>query len=204
MAGNPLNQAHDSDQAAPEASVSGNSLELVPPFTNSIQLKRLYRTQYQQLRNYLRKLLGMGPPDPEDVAQTAFAKLAARKDLDDIDNLSAFLWRTAQNIVMSEHRASAVRNKRAQDVKDIYSPERADGCDPERVLIAETEIETVLAVLKTMPERKRQILMLSRIDGLKNAEIARRLGLSRSTVSEHLARAMLELDQALNEFEGDQ
>ena len=166
-------------------------------------LSGLYARQFANLKNYIRRLVGGGPPDPEDVAQAAFAKLAARDRLDDIENLSGFLWRTAQNIVISEQRASAVKIKRAADLEEIFSTSATDELDPERVLISRAEVSVVISVLKTLSEKKRRIFLMSRVDGLNNAEIGRRLGLSRSTVSQHLSQVMLQLDAAMNEFDGE-
>ena len=162
-------------------------------------MSMLYARQHRSLVNYLKKTLGGGPPDPEDVAQAAFVKLAERGNLSRIRNLSAFLWRTAQNIVTSDFRAAAVRRARAKDIAEIFVQSAADGLDAERVLMAKDELDVVFAVLKAMPAKRRKILLMSRLEGHSNAEIARRLGLARSTVSEHLARAMLELDAAMNE-----
>ncbi len=164
-------------------------------------LRGLYERQYANLRNYLRKLVGAGPPDPDDVAQAAFAKLAGRDSFDDIENLPAFLWRTAQNILISEQRRASIRRSNASDVKEVFSGPATDDFDAERVLIAKMEVNAVLSSLKTMTAKRRAILLMSRIDGYSNAEIGRRLGLARSTVSEHLARAMMELDAVLNEAE---
>jgi RNA polymerase sigma-70 factor (ECF subfamily) len=162
-------------------------------------LTALYLRQHRSLLSYLRKTLGAGPPPPEDVAQAAFAKLAERGNLQRIRNLPAFLWRTAQNIVMSDYRAAAVRRAREPDVVDVFIGTATDALDAERVLMARDELGIVVTTLKAMPAHRRQVLLMSRLDGLSNAEIARRMGLARSTVSEHLARAMLQLDAVMNE-----
>ncbi|MEM1178553.1 MAG: sigma-70 family RNA polymerase sigma factor [Acidobacteriota bacterium] len=161
-------------------------------------LAQLYQRQYGALCGYVRTLVGAGPPDPEDVAQEAFAKLAARPTLDDIQSLPAFLWRTAQNVLTSYRRTASGRRARDAEVDDVFSRPKTDDLDPERVLITKAELKAVVAQLREMTPRRRKILMLSRVHGLSNAEIARREGLARSTVSEHLARALLELDAVLH------
>ncbi len=162
------------------------------------RLQKLYERQYHNLRRYLQKLVGSGPPDPDDVAQTAFARLSARENLDDIDHLPAFLWRTAQNIVSSERRAAAIRKANAPTLEALFVEDVTDASDPQRVLLARSELETVTAALHAMQPKRRDILLMSRIDGYSNAEIARRLGLARSTVSEHLSNALLDLEHALH------
>lgn len=161
-------------------------------------LRTLYARHYDELRGYLRRLIGSGPPEPEDIVQRAFANIAEREDLSDIKNPPAFLWRAAQNILISEQRAMKVRANSQYETEEIFSPPRGDDFDPERVLIARSEIARVMSVLAKMPEKRRRIFLMRRMDDLSNAEIGRRLGLSRSTVSEHMARAMLDIDTLLN------
>lgn len=165
----------------------------------SATLKSLYERYANELRAYLGKLLGTGPPDPDDVLQQAFQKVAEARNLDDINSPKAFLWRTAQNIVTSEYRSASVRDRHAESVKDVFYREKGDGFDPERVLIARRELATVFGVLETMNEKRRDVLLMSRVDGLSLAEIGRRLGLARSTVSKRLSLAMMELDAAVND-----
>ncbi len=42
----------------------------------------------------------------------------------------------------------------------------------------------------SFPPRAREVLILGRIEGLTGREIAQRLGIAETTVSEHLAKAM--------------
>ena len=166
--------------------------------TEDSTLERLYARQASNLRDYLRKLVGSGPPDPDDVVQAAFERIATKKNFSDIKNPSAFLWRTAQNIVTSEFRSATVREKHRENIQDVFYATKSDDCDPERVLIARVEVSSIFEVLKTMKPKRRDALLMSRVDGLSVSEIARRLGLARSTVSKRLALAMMELDAAVN------
>ena len=162
-------------------------------------LEDLYRQYSEELRRYLSKILGSGPPDPEDICQEAFRRLAETKNLHKINSLNAFLWRTAQNAIVSEQRKSSVRTKHALSVEQIFYPEKGDGLSPERVLLARSELSVISDVLANMEEKRREVLIMSRFDGLSLADIARRLGVARPTVSKRLSQAMLELDAAVEE-----
>ena len=74
-------------------------------------LAALYREHGEQLAAYLRKAFGDGPPDPDDVAQEAFHRLVRQESLDRINNLRAFLWRTARNILLSQKRNIETRSQ---------------------------------------------------------------------------------------------
>src|SRR5688572_3251372 len=67
------------------------------------QLSDLYRVHWKGLCGYVRAQFGPGPPEPEDVAQTAFIRFAAA-DPAHIENPRAFLYATARNLVIDHHR----------------------------------------------------------------------------------------------------
>lgn len=173
--------------AAPDAPVGSNVLV------------GLYREHWRELCRYLAATFGPGPPEPEDVAQLAFARVAAHRDFDAIENPKAFLWRTAYNIAVSEKRSQSVRRRRADEVKQTSLAAEGDDFTPERVLVAKEQIAAISAVLEAMPVKRRRMLVLNRIEGLSFAEIARRTGLSQTAVKKHVARAMIDLDAALAE-----
>ena len=68
---------------------------------------------------------------------------------------------------------------------------------PDRSPSAETRIDARerLAILagavEELPPRCREVFMLRKVEGLDQAEIARRLGISRNMVEKHLRKALL-------------
>lgn len=45
----------------------------------------------------------------------------------------------------------------------------------------------------SMPEQRRRVFVMSRVDGLNNSEIAQRLGISKRTVETHISLALAQL-----------
>lgn len=146
-------------------------------------------------------MFGKGPPEPEDVAQLAFARLAANADPARIRHPKAFLQATARNIVISELRAKGMRTRHAQDAALLQRDEQGDDITPERVLLGRESMSVVRSTLDGMPTKRRRLFMLSRVEGLSFAEISRQTGLSQTAVKKHVARAMADLDKALAETE---
>ena len=172
--------------------------EAVPhPGTARGEIAELYRQTIRPLASMLRKHLGAGPPDPDDIAQLAFQKLIERPTLADIDNVEAFLWRTARNLVFKERRAQDVRARYDFEIEQLYFALRGYDPDPERVVSAKEQINLVKAMLQSMPERRRRAFVLHRIEGLTIAATARRLKISATAVGKHIARAMAEIDDVL-------
>ena len=56
-----------------------------------------------------------------------------------------------------------------------------------------------MEALRTMPEKRRRIFILNRLEGLSYTEIARRTGIGRTAVTKHVARATADIDAALGE-----
>ena len=164
-----------------------------------LAIERLYRDYFQRLTDSLQAVYGTGPPEPEDVAQRAFAKLSERGDLSSIANLPGFLWRTARNILISDKRASSVRARRTPDLQEVYFPSSGDVLTPDRVFTAREQVGVVMEALRTMPEKRRRIFILNRLEGLSYTEIARRTGIGRTAVTKHVARATADIDAALGE-----
>lgn len=158
------------------------------------EIAALYGEYSHQLSATLRKMYGNGPPDPDDVAHQAFEKVIERGDIGSISNLKAFVWRTARNLTLAAKRSATVRSRYGYEVEQIYFPLKSDVSTPESIIGAREQLKAVNELLLQMPEKRRRALMLHRVEGLSVAEVGRRLGISRSTAAQHVARAAAELD----------
>ncbi|MEM9168011.1 MAG: sigma-70 family RNA polymerase sigma factor [Pseudomonadota bacterium] len=164
-------------------------------------LERLYRRYFLKLKTGLLKTYGSGPPDPEDVAQAAFARLSDRKDLTDIKDPESYLWVAARNIVLTEKRREAVQRGNAAEVERRFFGETCDVIEPERVFMAKDQLELVMDVLAQMPERRRRIFMLHRVHGLTLDDAGKRCGVTRTAAIRHVAVATRLIAEAVADAE---
>ncbi len=141
-------------------------------------LGALYRRHWAELTAYARRTFGAGPPEPEDIAQAAFARFAALPENTEVANPRAFLFRTAHNIGLDARRHAARATAAAHDPQFPH----ADGHDfsPEDVLVSRDELARLETAIAALRPRQRTALLLHRLDGLSFAEIARRMGVSPS------------------------
>lgn len=158
----------------------------------------LYARHWGELCLYIKKHFGPGPPDPEDVAQDAFMKFAAIDDRDSIDNPRAYLFRTAHNVLVDEHRRLVLRRANPADTE---ARPVSDDRTPERVLVGRERLEILTRSLRAMPAARRRSFLLNRLQGLSCAAIARMTGYSDSAIKKHIDLALKDLEASLSEAE---
>ncbi|MEL7046044.1 MAG: RNA polymerase sigma factor [Pseudomonadota bacterium] len=187
--------------AVEPAANHGQALATTTPARSD--MVELYRQNLSPLAAYLRRRFGDGPPDPDDIVQLAFEKLLSRTGLEDIQNVKAYLWRTAHNLLLKEKRAQGVKDRNDFEVERLFFACEGVEFAPERVLQARQQLDAVEERLREMPARRREAFLLHRLEGLSVAETARRIGVSRTAAVKHIARAAAELDRSLSRLQGE-
>lgn len=143
--------------------------------------------------------------EADDVLQDMWVKLAD-VPTGPIANGRAYLYRVANNLVLDRVRERARRAARDEAWHGVEYGESGAGQDtPDRrdnaetVLIAREEAARLASAIANLPEGARRAFRLHKIDGLSHAEVAARLGISRSGVEKHIALAMRHLRTALGD-----
>jgi RNA polymerase sigma-70 factor (ECF subfamily) len=123
--------------------------------------------------------------DIEDVIQETYTRMLSVPSLESIQHPRQYAIRTAKAIVIDHIRHSRVVS--------IASAGRSETLDvPEREASAEERLEfqeEVAAVehaLAELPEKCRMTLLLRRVEGLSQKEVARHLGISEKMVERHM------------------
>lgn len=164
------------------------------------EIEALYRRYSVAIRHYLERHFGKGPPDPEDAVHAAFERFARLEGWREIVDPIAFLRRSARNFILDHHRAQKIRRAHVQSVEKL-GPE-ADDLTAERVLLAKERLAIIDHAIRSMDERRRNVLIMNRIHGMNCAEIARSLGCSPTLVKMRLAEAIALCQRALHAAEG--
>lgn len=161
------------------------------------KLDALYRHYWLDLCKYINRKFGPGPPEPEDIAQAAFMKFATLKDPQAIQNPHAFLLHAARNIAIQELRRQQRRQRLRQTHYGDEEAKSADEITPERVILGKEEVKLIDVAIDHMPLLQRQLLKMSKLQGLSFAEISRRTGVPQTTVKRLVAQALAECADAL-------
>lgn len=123
----------------------------------------------------------------EEVAQDVMLELWRRRHLLDADvALRPYLLRAVRNRALNHLRHLRVRRDSETDVEATYDAP----VTPDQPLVASELSEAAEAAVKQLPPRCREVFELSRVHGLKYAEIAEALGISEKTVEAQMGKAL--------------
>ncbi|WP_157995231.1 RNA polymerase sigma factor [Peristeroidobacter soli] len=182
--------------------MAGVSLDSIAPDSNeSARLKQLYERYWNDLCRHIRATFGAGPPDPQDVAQSAFARYLSIDDQQAVENPRAFLYTTARNIALDITRHRKHANRHSLSVSQDEGAHTIDEFSPERIALAQERAAALSTVIESLPKRQRQALLLNRLHDLSYSEIAERIGSSKSDVRRQIVRALETIEAALEAYE---
>lgn len=128
-----------------------------------------------------------------DICQEAFVRLCRLDDVTHIQNLKAFLYRTALNLVLDHHRSQLAR--RAIDTieleEEVVHSEWEDKHCTEREAMAHQQLERLVGALTELPPLCQRIFYLNRFEGMKQRDIAQQLNVSLRCVEDNIKRALV-------------
>lgn len=145
-----------------------------------------FHTYYRQL--CLHALHFMGNADEaEDVVQETFISLwDKREQIDAIKSIKSYLY-------------TAVRNNCLTRIRDAKPTTPLDTVPPDTLLSEEEQVNRaemearIWKMIDELPERRREIFLMAKRDGISYKEIAKQTGLTEKTVENHIFRAMQSL-----------
>lgn len=158
-------------------------------------IQELFRRYRSDLTRYLRRR-GASPETAADLTQETFLRLLTASPLAPIDNMQAYLFRTANNLSIDLARRQ--RLLPFLDNGDEVLEQLADEApSPERVLLSRQELAILQAALNQVPQRPRNVF-LARLDGRTFEEIGRLVGVPTQTAFSQMVKVMMHLRAALD------
>lgn len=129
--------------------------------------------------------------DAEDVLQDVFLKIHANiNTLHNEEFVAPWIYRIARNTITDYYRSI----KPTVELPETIQTETDNGDDEEVISQLATGLNELI---NELPEIYRQPLVLSEIEGMKQAEVAVHLGLSHSGAKSRIQRGRAMLKQAL-------
>ncbi len=141
----------------------------------------------------------------EDIVSESLIKLWERMKLQPIDHLQSYLFTILKNSSLDHLKHESVARKAIISLNELLVREHEirisvlQACDPNEIF--STEIERIIReTLDNIPERSRNIFMLSRFDNKSNKEIAEIFNISVKGVDYHIALALKTLRVSLKDY----
>jgi RNA polymerase sigma factor (sigma-70 family) len=127
--------------------------------------------------------------DIEDFRQEVYENVLLAAETKIPDRTKPFLFMTARNLLINRlQKESVVAMEVVADLDALGAA--ADEPGPDRTAFARDMLRRLQAALDSLPPKCREALVLKRIEGLSQREIAQRMGISEQSVANHVARGV--------------
>lgn len=155
----------------------------------------LFLEWHPKLVDFFCRLLG----DEEtayDLAQDVFFDVwTSRSKFAQVNSFSSYLFQMARFKAFNHFDRSAVK-ARFRSESLVTAPDSEPS--GESALYAAETSALMREALNQMPEKRRTVFIMSRLQGYSNDEIAAKLGISKRTVENHITTVLADLKKVMN------
>ena len=178
-------------QSTPIPQFHPSAATMTTPLTGNETLERLFVDHY---RGLVRLVSGLVDDNAtcEEVVQDAFAAMLRSTSPPRPGRELAYLRSAVLNGARSQLRRRQVRRRHLQPVAGF-----ADAA--EHTALERVENQRVLAAIRALPRRQREVLLLRFQAELSEAEIAETLGITHGSVKTHASRGLAAVRTRLEE-----
>ena len=158
----------------------------------------IYTTYYDALLNYADRLLN-DMEAARDVVQQVYYKMWENRDTLNISlSVKAYLFKSVYHGSLNTlaHQKNIQKYEQEQ-MTDFYFSTVIQSPEAEEALWKSDIEQAIQEAIATLPEKCREVFVLSKIEGLKNREIAEKLNISVNTVKTQKRKAYAFLREEL-------
>jgi len=157
----------------------------------------LFSYYYPRLYHFSKSILKI-ETDIDDILQEVFVKIwLNRQKISNVATFNAYIFTITKNEVLNLIRSS-LKDHTFKD--ELYHRSVAEEYQTQNQLEYD-EIKTGIDhIVSSLPEKRQQVFILSRTEGLSNKEIAQQLNISEKTVEDHITHAIKHIKSALHEM----
>jgi RNA polymerase sigma-70 factor (ECF subfamily) len=150
------------------------------------EFEKLFHKMYASLCHYALKFLN-DMDSAEEVVQDLFYHYWKNREHIKINtSLKAYLYQATKNRCLKVIKHNAVRQKHIDST--MHNAE--EQVNQAQTLESDELAKIIEKTLSQLPERRRKIFIMSRFDGLKYKEIAKKLSISVKTVEADMGKAL--------------
>ena len=158
--------------------------------------ENMFHKYYNYLCSYAEKFTGDAIV-AEEIVQDFFVDFWEKKEVLNIDrSLKYYLFGSVRNRCFNHIQHEKTKTRYAQKIFDEQEKLNSD----DDVFIEIDLVKKIEEGIQSLPEKRREIFRLSRQEGLKYAEIAKKLKISIKTVETHMGLAIKSLREILKKY----
>jgi RNA polymerase sigma-70 factor (family 1) len=171
---------------------------------SDIGYKKLFYSYHRKLCLYAESFVA-DPDIAEDIVQDTFFSIwEKRRELNVESSLKSYLYRSIHNGCIHYLRHIKVQEKHSkyyslklQEAQLLYNFHIETASSG----LYRSELENIIkGVIESLPEKTRDIFLLSREKGLKNQKIADKLNLTVKSIEYHVSKALESLRENLKDY----
>lgn len=157
----------------------------------------LFEEFYSMLTVYANKYL-QDMDLSRDIVQDVFVRLYEKRESINIEiSLKSYLFKSVYNSCINHIRINDIHNKHLYNIKKRKENDYVDLVEEMQT----SELEKFLYdAISELPEQCKKIFKMNRFKGMKNAEIAEKLKLSKRTVETQISKALKILREKLSHY----
>lgn len=177
--------------------------EGVPPSPDPGDLMAVVTHYQSSLLRYVGRMAGITDHEAEDIVQDTFVRLhlqVSGKGSQSIRNLTAWLFKTAHNLIIDSLRRGARRTRTVEAATESASSAKeqaAEELDALSEVLRREAREAALRELAELDEQLRQVVLLKIIQGMTLRQVAEVVGISTSLANYRLNKGLAELARRL-------
>ncbi len=151
-------------------------------------ISALFTNYQKEINRFLNKRINC-KHTAEDLTQEVYLSLIKKIPAqNNIHNIRAYLYKIAKNIAIN-HQIAEQRRKTLWQATHEHI-EVSHTITPERVFDDTQKLHIIHNALEELPPLTQQIFTLTRINGMKQKEVANKLGIHITTVEKNLSKAV--------------
>lgn len=170
---------------------------------NESAFEQIFKVYYNPIVGFCNQFIS-DRDKSSSLAQEAFINLwLNRSKIQSPNGITSFLYTFAKsnclNFIRHQKVISKYEDRHLQAIENKLNNEVLDAFDFDALEFSEME-ELIYRSISELPEKCRQVFMLSRFEGKKNKEIAEELQISVKSVEANITRALKTLSVKLAEY----
>lgn len=160
-------------------------------------LEELFNYYYPRLYQFSRSFLKL-EEGIDDILQEVFIKIwKNRANIRSSETFNPFIFAITRNLLLNELRSRLSKQKIKDEIFKLSVTEEYQSFD--KFEYAELK-ETIDQIVNDLPEKQKEVFLLSRYEGLSHKEIAEKLNISTKTVEYHISQSISAIKSKLKQL----